>query len=407
MSSSDKLPKFDLSHRALPKPFYLPPRLDFSRFISDEDVESILQTTNFRRSKSNSRGRFLHQTRERAGLEGRKKAKTPSPAASPHKYSGFRGKGSESDMNSQSGTGSRRSVQSEEYVKALAARCEDLEGALAGMKAVQVEERLDFQRGLAALAAELANVQGMKTELEGEIKLLTKKAADRAKAMQDLAFFLIDLLQNLLENKVLSTSRLQSIASSFDSSLEAGLPLEDEEKRRAGEQIRDLLREKLVGEMAQIEGLDTGEVTRRIEQWTLPTPNSSTWEVRSSNKSATSSRTDSFVLYPEAVVSFRNLSNSPDLCLSPTFQQPEQPNLLGSSFSFESLDQPKVEEAGSPEPRETVALALYDFQGERSEDLSFQAGQRIAVLSQNPSGWWTGRSAGQEGVFPFNYVELQ
>lgn len=403
MSSSEKLRRFDLAHKGLSKPFHLPPRVDFSRFISEEDVESILQTTNFRRSKSNSRGRFLQQTREKVGFDGRKKAKTPSPVASPHKHASFQGKGSEADMN----TGSRRSVQSEEYVKALTARCSALEETLASVTEAQLEERQNMQSKILTVTAELTNMQGIRAELEGEIKGLTKLVADRTKAVQELAFFLIDLLQNLLENKVLSTSRLQSIASSFDSSLEAGLTLEDEEKRRAGDQIRELLREKLVGEMTEIEGVDVAEVVRRIEQWALPTPNTSAWDVRSSNKSPTSSRTDSFVLYPEAVVSFRNLSNSPDLCMSPTFQQPEQPNVLGSSFSFESLDQAKVEESGSPEPRETIALALYDFQGERAEDLSFQAGQRIEVLSQNANGWWAGRSAGREGVFPFNYVELQ
>ena len=385
MSSSDKLHKSDIAIKPFIRHFHYTPRVDFSRLISDEDVESILKATQLRRSKSNSRGRFSHPPREKAFTDTRKKAQTPSP----HKPAISRGKSNELDL-----------CPPNEYVKTLLMRCNTLEDTISNLKNAHFEEKSALETKISQITTEMEKFQT-------ELKLLRQKLTDRSKSLNNLSFFLIDLLQNLLENKVLNTSRLQSIASSFDSSLEGGLTLEDDEKRRVADQIRELLREKLVLEMMETEGDEIAEVVRRIEQWNLPTPNSSTWEVRSSNKSPASSRTDSFVMYPDAVVSFRNLMNSPDLCMSPTFQQPEPPAVLGSSFSFESIDPVKGDDAGSPEPKESVALALYDFQGERSEDLSFRAGQRIEVLHQNPNGWWTGRVSGKEGVFPFNYVEMQ
>jgi myosin-1 len=51
-------------------------------------------------------------------------------------------------------------------------------------------------------------------------------------------------------------------------------------------------------------------------------------------------------------------------------------------------------------------VALYDFVGEQPEDLSFRAGEQIEVLQQNQNGWWIGKKEDQQGVFPFNYVEM-
>ena len=125
----------------------------------------------------------------------------------------------------------------------------------------------------------------------------------------------MDLLQNLLENKFLSASRLQSITSSFDSSFDAAIDVEDEEKKRVADSIYEMFREKLSSVLSNLAEIDVNEILRRMDQWALPTPNSSlnleTDGLRSSNKSASSSRTDSFILYPEGVVSFRNLTPSP------------------------------------------------------------------------------------------------
>merc|ERR1712057_63284 len=50
-----------------------------------------------------------------------------------------------------------------------------------------------------------------------------------------------------------------------------------------------------------------------------------------------------------------------------------------------------AEEGYYEEGGELWATALYDYQGENEDDLSFYAGDSIAVLDQSdPSGWWKG-----------------
>lgn len=50
--------------------------------------------------------------------------------------------------------------------------------------------------------------------------------------------------------------------------------------------------------------------------------------------------------------------------------------------------------------------ALYDFWGQNSAELSFQAGEIISLISQEDPGWWEGELHGNRGLFPSNYVEI-
>lgn len=54
------------------------------------------------------------------------------------------------------------------------------------------------------------------------------------------------------------------------------------------------------------------------------------------------------------------------------------------------------------------AVALYNFNGEQSGDLSFRKGDIITIVkkSDTTDTWWTGSYGGQQGIFPANYVEL-
>lgn len=48
------------------------------------------------------------------------------------------------------------------------------------------------------------------------------------------------------------------------------------------------------------------------------------------------------------------------------------------------------------------ARALYDFEGTRSDNLSFKKGDILTVLNQNDSGWWQGSNMhGRIGLFPY------
>jgi len=55
-----------------------------------------------------------------------------------------------------------------------------------------------------------------------------------------------------------------------------------------------------------------------------------------------------------------------------------------------------------------MCTALYDFNGENPDDLSFAAGTTIYVLDKtDPSGWWRGQTAeGAQGFFPMNFVDI-
>ena len=51
------------------------------------------------------------------------------------------------------------------------------------------------------------------------------------------------------------------------------------------------------------------------------------------------------------------------------------------------------------------ALAIYDYNADKEDELTFQEGQVIYVLKKNDDGWWEGVMDGITGLFPGNYVE--
>ncbi|KAH6570138.1 hypothetical protein BASA50_004786 [Batrachochytrium salamandrivorans] len=85
-------------------------------------------------------------------------------------------------------------------------------------------------------------------------------------------------------------------------------------------------------------------------------------------------------------------------------------SLLGSISGQPS----KVSASTAPPPVKSKpslrkAVALFDYSGERSSDLSFKQGDVIWITQSTSSqeDWWTGKCGGQLGDFPANYVELQ
>lgn len=91
-----------------------------------------------------------------------------------------------------------------------------------------------------------------------------------------------------------------------------------------------------------------------------------------------------------------------------------------SSFSLRGHSKSKSKESvGAPSPKipsrvirtplrqETlkVVRALYDFTGS-SDELTFKAGNEIAVVNEVLDGWWMGELDGQTGLFPTTYTEI-
>uniref|UniRef100_A0A3B5MVP8 Osteoclast-stimulating factor 1 n=1 Tax=Xiphophorus couchianus TaxID=32473 RepID=A0A3B5MVP8_9TELE len=94
----------------------------------------------------------------------------------------------------------------------------------------------------------------------------------------------------------------------------------------------------------------------------------------------------------------------------PTYQ-----NHSGSTLRQQSsMDQPTLPRSCSPvpgagrpkpKPRSPQCRALYAYDAQDTDELSFNADDVIEILTEDLSGWWFGRLRGKEGMFPGNYVE--
>ncbi|TNN40395.1 Unconventional myosin-If [Liparis tanakae] len=58
-----------------------------------------------------------------------------------------------------------------------------------------------------------------------------------------------------------------------------------------------------------------------------------------------------------------------------------------------------------PQPQGPRCRALYQYAGQDTDEISFEVNDVFELLKDDPSGWWTGRIKGKEGLFPGNYVE--
>ncbi|KAJ6650914.1 hypothetical protein lerEdw1_001910, partial [Lerista edwardsae] len=74
-----------------------------------------------------------------------------------------------------------------------------------------------------------------------------------------------------------------------------------------------------------------------------------------------------------------------------------------------SISQRPLPAVGRPKPQPKASgprcRALYQYIGQDVDELSFNVGDVIDILMQDPSGWWKGRLHGREGLFPGNYVQ--
>ncbi len=88
-------------------------------------------------------------------------------------------------------------------------------------------------------------------------------------------------------------------------------------------------------------------------------------------------------------------------------------NRKGSSSSTSSeKSSPKDRSEGTDdsrksdckEKRDDVVLALYDYEAEGDDELSFEVGDIISLIRKESGGWWEGELDGKRGFFPVNYV---
>jgi len=52
-----------------------------------------------------------------------------------------------------------------------------------------------------------------------------------------------------------------------------------------------------------------------------------------------------------------------------------------------------------------TVVAIYSYQQDKDDELTFDEGAVIYVVKKNDDGWWEGVMDGHTGLFPGNYVE--
>ncbi|GAM28278.1 hypothetical protein SAMD00019534_114540 [Acytostelium subglobosum LB1] len=74
------------------------------------------------------------------------------------------------------------------------------------------------------------------------------------------------------------------------------------------------------------------------------------------------------------------------------------------------LPTPGAPKPAAPKPAAPVApkyIALYDYDAQQSDELTFKENDIITLIKKVDNDWWQGETNGNSGMFPSNYVELQ
>merc|ERR1711936_29554 len=70
-----------------------------------------------------------------------------------------------------------------------------------------------------------------------------------------------------------------------------------------------------------------------------------------------------------------------------------------------------MEDSGGEEEQKAgagvSAIALYDYQADAEDEISFDPNDIITNIEMVDEGWWIGECHGRFGLFPANYVELR
>ncbi|XP_035657919.1 LOW QUALITY PROTEIN: abl interactor 2-like [Branchiostoma floridae] len=99
--------------------------------------------------------------------------------------------------------------------------------------------------------------------------------------------------------------------------------------------------------------------------------------------------------------------------ISPTPPPPPPPDMENDMFDYGHSHTPPPppplgrdnDDNWMPAQFLEKVVAVYDYEREREDELSFNEGQIIYVIKKNEDGWYEGVMNGAHGLFPGNYVE--
>ncbi|NXG39727.1 HCLS1 protein, partial [Dromaius novaehollandiae] len=111
---------------------------------------------------------------------------------------------------------------------------------------------------------------------------------------------------------------------------------------------------------------------------------------------------------------YEELPESSDYCDSTSMgaDYEELPEPLGKPAAISSFSPVVLSSAGKTdnvyevESPGTCAVALYDYQGDGDDEISFDPDDTITHIEMVDEGWWRGQCRGKVGLFPANYVKL-
>lgn len=268
--------------------------------------------------------------------------------------------------------------------------------------------------------------ENLKVEFEKQKKLLSKYKNDNATLAKERDQLLLDLNSSY---KSLETTRsaLKSLTRSMTDviysllSIDKPVPNADlDSKSDLISQIQTLFISKLK-EVSMITSADLEEEISNIAHWSSKPL--TTLKRRSKQEDALEISTGDYPKSPSRI-SVEESSYHPDtpkLGSSVTDLHPLNPlkNFKTSKliyFQDDILPQPDISNTKSRQRirrkseglalLRQFALAIYDFEGERPEDLSFSRGETVEILRTDDSGWWTGKLGNKIGTFPYNFVQL-
>ena len=256
-----------------------------------------------------------------------------------------------------------------------------LEAEIKEMKTTQALE-------LASLAS---NNEKIQKSLQGLMASSTQMTSDKEKLTEEIKK-VREKYEESKEHLRSTGGILVSIISMFFSNFEEDLSLVGQEKLRIGSKIKEIVSEKLNEIMAST-NIDLNRQVTEVHSWLLARNLPRKLEKKKKEKEKEKEKGKGKIT-----------KETPELSYTVEYFEESQ-NSLGPTAEYWNMGREGYKEEVSFTDSK-AAIALYDFEGERDEDLAFFSGDTIEVIEECESGWWVGRLHGKTGSFPYNFVQI-